>query len=327
MKNLPIIGHNNVVNFLKNSLAKNTLAHAYLFSGPQNTGKTTVAWNFVQSVLCQSNQDKPCNNCLACKQFCKQSHPDFFLVKREIGKKNISIDQVRELKHKINLTSFLNSYKIVIIQKAEFLNIESANALLKTIEEAPAKTIIILITSRQNSLPQTVLSRCQIIKFGLSGQSEVLNFIRNQNEDHEKSIIIAKLSQGKIGLAMRYLKNPDLLLEHQGFVQDFLNICDKNLSEKFKIIASYLSAKKNDPELIHNILTIWLTLVRDIILLKNNKPDLVINWQYRKELTDLTVKYNSRKLAVLLKQLFQAKIYVGQNVNAQLILENIVIHL
>ena len=148
-ENWGIIGHQNIINFLENSLARNKLAHAYLFYGLNHLGKTTVALKFAQKLLGESIG----------------INPDLFELQLLEDHKEIKIDQVREWRHFLCLKTYAGHYKVGIIHQAEYLNEESANALLKTIEEPSSKTIIILITSAWQQLLPTIISRSQKIHF------------------------------------------------------------------------------------------------------------------------------------------------------------------
>ena len=159
----PIIGHSNIVSYLKKCLATNNASHAYLFVGQSHIGKTTVAESFVNSLICenlhQGNGQVPCGACQCCQQLSNKIHPDVYWLKREINektgelRKNISIEQIRELQNKLSLHSFLNSYKVAVINEAEALSQEAANSILKTLEEPTAKTVLIIKSSPWSRIP------------------------------------------------------------------------------------------------------------------------------------------------------------------------------
>ena len=141
----PILGHQSIVNYLQTSIINQKINHAYIFYGPEHIGKSLVADYFVNSLQCEefNNKNKkiPCQKCNACQQIEKGIHPDIYKVNKESDKKNISIEQVRNLQHKLSMRSFLTSYKVAIIDQAESISLEAANSLLKTIEEPTSKTI------------------------------------------------------------------------------------------------------------------------------------------------------------------------------------------
>lgn len=151
------------LNYLLTRLQQNNLPHALLLVGDISSNKSEVANNFAKTLLC--TQQTICNACRHCQLIVANSHPDFYRIQPEEKGKAIKIDTIRELIEKLNQTAQQNSYKIAIIEPADALNIAASNALLKTLEEPPTNTIILLLTENPSSLSATIRSRCQILKF------------------------------------------------------------------------------------------------------------------------------------------------------------------
>lgn len=150
-------------NYLLNRLQQNNLPHALLLVGDSSSNKSEFANNFAKTLLCE--QQTICKVCRHCQLIAANSHPDFYHLQPEAEGKAIRIDVIRELIEKLNQTAQQNSYKIAIIEPADALNIAASNALLKTLEEPPANTVIFLLTENPNALPATIRSRCQTLKF------------------------------------------------------------------------------------------------------------------------------------------------------------------
>lgn len=330
----PVIGHEPIIEFLQKSLVHDKVSHAYLFHGPEHVGKRFVAENLAFSLTCESFQKKtnysvPCLNCSACQQSRKKIHPDIYYVASDQGKK-ISISQIRELEHKLSMHSFLTSYKIALIDQAELMTNEANNALLKTLEEPTQKTVIILIACNINLLPPTLISRCQIIKFNLV-QTKKIESLVNQFKKVKKEIReIIHLAQGRPGLACLYIKNPGLIDEYKEYANNILEIFKKStLVERFKIINEIIP-KKNDPDsdiITLNIISIWLSIIRDLILIQVRNQDSIINIFNIEKIRLLSKKYNIntlRKSAIKLKEI---EILIKQNINPTLALENLIINL
>jgi DNA polymerase-3 subunit delta' len=214
----PIVGHSKIQQFLQKSLVNNKLAHAYLFSGPEHLGKSLLADQFIASILChdyhQQNNKKaevlPCQACVFCQQFSRGIHPDVYKLNKEEDKKNISVEQVREMHKFLSLSSFLNSYKIAVIGNAEDLSESAQNALLKVLEEPNPKTILILITSNHNLLLPTITSRCQLVKFRALSAEEIFQHLVSLGSSREQARIFTALANGQIGRAIDYLNKPEL---------------------------------------------------------------------------------------------------------------------
>ena len=141
--------------------SRQRLAHAILLTGLQGLGKLTFANQMVKSVLCTESDSETCGNCHSCKLFEAGSHPDHSLIMPEDEGKQIKIEKIRELKNKQELTPTVSKWKTIIIESANMMNSNSNNSLLKLLEEPQANTLLILITSKPEKLPITIISRCQ----------------------------------------------------------------------------------------------------------------------------------------------------------------------
>ena len=155
-----VIGQDHIIRTLRNALAKNHIAHAYLFSGPRGTGKTSTARIIAKAVNCLAEDEsaRPCNTC----DHCKAINEGRFLDLIEIdAASNTSVDDVRSLREKINFSPTQGRYKVYIVDEVHMLSNAAFNALLKTLEEPPAHAIFVLATTEVHKIPATVLSRCQ----------------------------------------------------------------------------------------------------------------------------------------------------------------------
>ena len=172
-----IQGHDVVVEQFRRALGRRRLASSFLFTGPEGIGKRTFATKFAQSLLCQERSAAaldPCGHCPSCAQVAASTHPDLLLVAKPEGKSEIPValligdleDRMREgLCHDIGLKPFMGGRRVAIIDDADYLNEEGANSLLKTLEEPPPHSVLILIgTSPAKQLP-TIRSRCQLVRF------------------------------------------------------------------------------------------------------------------------------------------------------------------
>lgn len=139
--------------------------HAYLLTGVDGLGLTEFARAMAQGLLCENSTESACGQCAACIQFGQDSHPDFVQLEVLEGKKEIGVDQVRQLSQRLMQTSHQGGYKVALLQQVESFNSSAFNALLKTLEEPPEQTILILTTYQLNRLPATIVSRCQQLTF------------------------------------------------------------------------------------------------------------------------------------------------------------------
>ena len=158
-----VFGQDIIVKTLKNVIKNDKLSHAYLFTGPRGTGKTSCAKLFAKAVNCLNNESGDvCNECDVCKTYNENSNPDIIEID---AASNNGVDEIREIKNKISLVPSLSRYKVYIIDEVHMLSIGAFNALLKTLEEPPNYVIFILATTEPQKLPATVISRCQRFDF------------------------------------------------------------------------------------------------------------------------------------------------------------------
>ena len=200
-----ILNHKPAYERFKRSVENNRLASTYLFVGPAGVGKRTFALKLAEALLCETNPESgldPCGNCAACQQVRAQSHPDLILVSKPKDKAFIPVETFigdrehrrREgLCHDIGLKPFRGGRKIAIIDDADFLNQESANSLLKTLEEPPPKSVLILIGTSEHRQLSTIVSRSQVVRFGRLSNDE-LKQILTQNQLIESDVPLENLA-------------------------------------------------------------------------------------------------------------------------------------
>lgn len=158
-----VYGQDVIVKTLKNIIKNDKLSHAYLFTGPRGTGKTSSAKLFAKAINCLNNKDgDACNECENCKSFNNNSNPDIIEID---AASNNGVDEIREIKNKVSLVPSMSKYKVYIIDEVHMLSIGAFNALLKTLEEPPEYIIFILATTEPQKIPATIISRCQRFDF------------------------------------------------------------------------------------------------------------------------------------------------------------------
>lgn len=248
-----VSGQTVALKILNNQIENNNLNHCYIFSGPRGTGKTSVAKIFSAAINC-TEDNKPCGNCVSCKQ---NINYNLDIIEIDAASNN-GVDEIRELKSKVNIMTSYSKYKIYIIDEVHMLTISAFNALLKTLEEPPAHIIFILATTEIHKVPETIMSRCQQITFNRISEEDI--FLRlKEIIDKEKINItseslyeIARLSNGGLRDAIGHL---DLLAAYK---KDNITIEDVHevngtISEK-EISNIILNIKKNNEIEILNII-------------------------------------------------------------------------
>ena len=204
-----IIGHQAAIASLQTAVMRQRLAHAYLFHGETAIGKRATALCLAQALNCEGGSAgdalDACGICRSCQQIGARTHPDFFVIEpdRELATPQIKIEQIREIEQQIMYRPLIGARKICVIDEADRMTIGAANALLKTLEEPPAHSLFILITSRPAALPATIRSRCQLLRFATPARTQVEAAVILKRElPPPDARLLAIISEGRIGEAL-----------------------------------------------------------------------------------------------------------------------------
>ncbi len=218
-----VAGHRAQLDVLKRICGSEHPAHAYLFEGPSGVGKQTVAWALGARLACLNAEGKgdACGDCRSCHALQRGEHPDIALLSRDGAQ--IKIGQVRDALKRLRYEPVLGRAKVLIIEDAERLREEAANALLKTLEEPAPNTHFILVTSASQLLLDTIRSRTQVLRFSPLSPADVRALLANEGIEEERAAIAAALSQGDLSRA-RKLSDPELLAAVDDVVRFALNL-------------------------------------------------------------------------------------------------------
>lgn len=204
-----VVGQQYVTKILKNTIDRNMTSHAYLFSGPRGTGKTTIAKLIAKLLNCESPiNDIPCEKCPSCIAFNEKNHPD--IIEMDAASNN-GVDEIREIRDKVTLMPSISKYKVYIIDEVHMLSIGAFNALLKTLEEPPQHVIFILATTELYKVPATIISRCQCFNFEKISEEDIVKklkyIVEKENIKVEEEVLnlIAKYSDGGLRDAINLL--------------------------------------------------------------------------------------------------------------------------
>jgi len=202
MKFEKVVAQSHVTTTLSNAIKNDRLASAYLFSGPRGIGKTTTARIFAKAINCDKGPTPtPCNECSSCTEITGSRSLDVFEID---GASNRGIDEVRNLRENLRYAATQGKYKIYIIDEVHMLTTEAFNALLKTLEEPPAKVLFIFATTEPHKVPATILSRCQRYDFRRIPLNEIVQQLQNIctsekiNIDEKSLFLIARKSDGSL---------------------------------------------------------------------------------------------------------------------------------
>ncbi len=292
-----IIGQERVAEILRRELSHGRISHAYLFTGMECIGKKQTALAFAMAVQCGRVLGDSCGECLHCRKISQGIHPDVRLYIPEARTKGatekIYIDQIRDLQAGISLRPMEGQKKVFIIDDADRMVDHAANALLKTLEEPPPDSLLVLITAFPDLLPPTVLSRCRTVRFRpLSPRSleEILMLKRGLSEGEAK--VMARYSQGNLGRVLN-VEEKDLLSQRDRFIERMQRWDLRNMGSIFEVSEGFAKNTYDSIEFVEFLVT-WN---RDLISVKlrgekgmlthaDKIPEL-IEESRRKDLTDL----------------------------------------
>ena len=199
-----ILGHQHQTETLRLALAKGRLHHAYLFAGPEGVGKRTLALALAKAIHCAERVDDFCGQCANCARIEDGNHPDVRTIEPLAGKKEISIQQIREIEKQLNFRSFSGRKKIAVLDPATLMNLSAQNALLKTLEEPPQDSLLVLVATNTGGLLPTLRSRCLRLSFGSLQCAQLANYlVSKKGLKREEADFLAAMVMGSLGTVLK----------------------------------------------------------------------------------------------------------------------------
>ena len=280
-----VVGHEEAVALLARSLEKDMLSHAYLFVGPPQVGKMTLAMNLSQAVNClESPSSSPCGECNQCLRIAAGQHSDvqvIDLVANASGlgtRREISIDQIREVQHSAILKPYEGKYRVFIFREASSLSPEASNALLKLLEEPPESVLFILLTSSGESIFPTIISRCQLVDLNPLPLDIIAGELQEAlNTPPQEAMDLARLSKGRIGWALEAARDPQLMEDYTAELGRMASLLDDTLEERFGYAEEVAALFTRDREKALGRLRLAVSWWRDLLVLKNGNGEFVSN--------------------------------------------------
>lgn len=195
-------GNERIKEYLSNAVARGEISHAFMFSGPEGIGKTTVAELFARAIVCQSDGEKPCGVCPACVKSLKNSHPDILHIRRSGA--SIKVNEIRALKQDAHLRPNDGARKVYLIHEADSMTQEAQDALLKILEEPPAFTVFLLLCYNEKNMLETVRSRCVRLTLSPLDSAEMTELLKAKFPllKPEEISELVRLSRGIAGRAL-----------------------------------------------------------------------------------------------------------------------------
>ena len=250
-----LIGNEKIKQNLIKILSNNTTSHSYMFIGTKGIGKKQFAKEFAKGILCQSDENRPCEMCKSCVEFVNSNNPDYYEISLQEDENSIKIDTIRQMQKRVQELPIVSNKKVYIIDDSEYLTKESQNCLLKTLEEPPEFVTIILIVSNESKILNTIKSRCLKMYFNNLSNDDLLKYI-NQNLDiAEFSENMLKACGGSIGKAGIIYKNKEI---YSQLDQIFTNIENYTLTDVLPKLEILYKSKEQIQDILEYLNTIFI---------------------------------------------------------------------
>ena len=317
-----IKGQNRQIEILINAIKRGTVAHAYLFTGIPGIGKRTTATAMAKALNCKITDGDFCDRCIACKKIEHHTHPDIFWIEPEGD--YIKVNQIRRMQDQIRYTLYEGKYKVVIFDNVERMNLQSSNCLLKTLEEPPPHTVLILLTSAPYQLLSTIRSRCQRVMFQPLPTELIIEVLREkQGEKTGELELIASLAGGSLGRALRWTEK-GVLKERKELLKK-INLLSKDCVTDIFDLAESLGEDKEALRENLDLLRLWL---RDLLILKEtDQPTYLVNEDLKNELSNMAYRLSCSNIFEKVQIVNEAQLALQGNVNPRLAMETMFLKL
>lgn len=315
-----VLGQERAVKMLQKALTGERLAHAYLFYGPSGVGKKLTACQFIRALYCISTSPDACGACAACRKITDGNHPDVIRVSAE--ETSIKIDQVRAVQHRLSYKPYEKQRTTVLVDGCEQLTLPAANALLKTLEEPPDNTLLLLLTGHKAALPVTIVSRCQLVPFLPLTPAHLYTIFTRHGMKPETAQLAAALAEGQ---ADRFAaENFSHTLDVRQTAYTALQHVARAQGMTPFLQARQLAAKREQcEELLH-----WLSLfLRDLTIFKVAPSARLHNHDLQTDLASIAQHTPLHHLIEAFVQLQRFRSYLSLNSNPQLIFEQSLIQI
>lgn len=313
-----IIGQDTAISVLRRALQHQRIPHAYLFSGPDGVGKQLTALMLAKALNCRTHDDDACDQCLSCHKIAEGNHPDVRVLEPE--GQTIKIDQIRTLQRDVSYKVYEGKRKVYILDHAEALGAEAANALLKTLEEPPSDAVLILLTTNVYALLPTIISRCQLIRFVTLGIEPLTTLIAQKKVvPPEQARLIASLAEGCPGRALGM--DMEATLRKRAQIENLLKTLSSGVRDVRVLFSQVEGLLENKAE-IQDVFDLMLAWYRDVyVLASQGDPRLIANSDALPRLSATARELTETHIRRLFDIVYQTKLDVQHNANLQLALE------
>lgn len=317
--NWNLTGHEWAVDMLKKHVIHGTTRHAYLFCGPPGLGRRTLALRFAQALNCPtpSAPGIPCGSCRDCRQIESMAHADLTVIQAESEGGTLKVDQIREARKTLILKPYMSKFRVAIFLRFQEANDNAANALLKTLEEAPSYAVLILTADNPEQLLPTIVSRCEVLRLRPLSIEEVAKDLESRGVESGRAKLIAHISGGRPGYALRLVEDNALLDKREERLNDLLTLLPASRVEKF----AYADKLSRDKDSMRQAILFWLSYWRDVMLRTAQANTPLVNVDRNLEIEGLAGQLDLSAARKVVERLEDALEQMEKNVNPRLLAE------
>jgi DNA polymerase III subunit delta' len=329
--NWNLLGHEWAVDMLRQHAARGDVRHAYLFCGPPGLGRRTLALRLAQALNCTKPiaAGIPCRACRDCKQIEAMQHPDMNIIQAQdtdgLPKEGgtLKVDQVREVQRALSLKPYQSKFRVALFLRFQEANDNAANALLKTLEEAPAHAILLLTADTPEQLLPTIVSRCEILRLRPLPVGAIEADLIERGMDEERARLLAHISGGRPGYARRLMDDSTVLEKREERLNDLQTLLPAPRVEKF----SYAEKLAKDKDAMRQTILIWLSYWRDVMLRVTQAETPLVNIDRNMEIEFLAGRLDLSAARRVVNDLESALEKMDKNVNTRLLAEVLLLDL